>query len=620
MAKPPALAPESNFPDEAYKRTKQEFPDALAGAGGNFVFTWNIASAADAITPWGRNVRVRDRQLRDFWPTETYLAGAVSNVGFRNATFDWELRGPDKVVAAATDMLNAAMAGDQFGWAPYMLKWSADLYTQDNGAFTELIRDPGMDANSQFKEERAPVLGINHLDSNQCIRTGNPEIPVLYTDLKGQQHKMKWYQIISYSDYPSPIENMHGVGYCSVTRALRVAQIMRSVLLFKDEKISGRHYKQIHFVSGVSRQDIKDEMTRGQEEANNSGLLRFIMPAILASLDPEKPVSTASIDLASLPDGFDFDQEMRWYISGLALAFGVDYQEFAPLPGGNIGSSAQSMILHRKQSGKGPGVVMRTISESFKNYGVLPRGVDMRFNDKDEQEELEKQEVRTKAIEEAAIAINSGLLSPEKAAQSLVRRGIYETEEIEGLEQYWKDMMEAKKANPSKQTVGDRGGNTIVEDAGRQETGKPNLTVGDRLLKKERDEENDFRMWDALKLAFNVARGQRPQVTIVKENAKPPVVNVDVHNHPGKSPVVNVTNEMKAQKAPNVTVNVPQQKPPIVNVEAPRVEVKNTVNVPKQETPVVNVAAPNVQVNMPARKGTKIKYKAGKPIGLEPEE
>ncbi|MCZ2419764.1 MAG: hypothetical protein LC123_07985, partial [Burkholderiales bacterium] len=483
MAKPPALAPESNFPDEAYKRTKQEFPDALAGAGGNFVFTWNIASAADAITPWGRNVRVRDRQLRDFWPTETYLAGAVSNVGFRNATFDWELRGPDKVVAAATDMLNAAMAGDQFGWAPYMLKWSADLYTQDNGAFTELIRDPGMDANSQFKEERAPVLGINHLDSNQCIRTGNPEIPVLYTDLKGQQHKMKWYQIISYSDYPSPIENMHGVGYCSVTRALRVAQIMRSVLLFKDEKISGRHYKQIHFVSGVSRQDIKDEMTRGQEEANNSGLLRFIMPAILASLDPEKPVSTASIDLASLPDGFDFDQEMRWYISGLALAFGVDYQEFAPLPGGNIGSSAQSMILHRKQSGKGPGVVMRTISESFKNYGVLPRGVDMRFNDKDEQEELEKQEVRTKAIEEAAIAINSGLLSPEKAAQSLVRRGIYETEEIEGLEQYWKDMMEAKKANPSKQTVGDRGGNTIVEDAGRQETGKPNLTVGDRLRK-----------------------------------------------------------------------------------------------------------------------------------------
>jgi hypothetical protein len=482
MANTPQLIPTSQFPDEALRQTKQEFPEALSGAGGNFVFTWNIASAADAILPWGRNVRTRDRQLRDFWPSETYLAGAVANVGFLNATLDWELRGgSEKVTTAVTDMLNSAMAGDLFGWVPFMLKFSADLYTQDNGCFVELIRDPGTDANSRFKNELAPVLGINHLDSNQCIRTGNPEIPVLYTDSKGEQHKMRWWEIVPFSDYPSPIESMHGVGYCSVTRALRVAQIMRSVLLFKDEKISGRHYKQIHFVSGVSRQDIKDEMTRGQEEANNSGLLRFIMPAILASLDPEKPVSTASIDLASLPDGFDFDQEMRWYISGLALAFGRDYQEFAPLPGGNIGSSAQSMILHRKQSGKGPGVMMRMLSESFSNYGVLPRGVKMRFNDKDEQEELEKQEVRTKAVEEAAIAVNSKILTPEAAAKSLVRRGIYEEEDIEGIEaSFWKDAI----ANPDGgQLVGKRGGNTIVEDGKRQETGKPNLTVGDRLRK-----------------------------------------------------------------------------------------------------------------------------------------
>lgn len=483
MAKTPALVPDNQFPEEALRATKQEFPEPNSGAVGNFVFTWNLASAADAIQPWGTNVRLRDRQLRNFWPTETYLAGAVANVGFRNATFDWELRGPVKVAEAATDMLNASMAGDQFGWVPFMLKFSADLYTQDNGAFVELIRDPSMDAGSVFRGERAPVLGINHLDANQCIRTGNPDFPVLYTDAKGVVHKMRWYEIIPFSDYPSPIEKMYGVGYSSVTRALRVAQIMRSVLLFKDEKVSGRYYKQMHFVSGVSRTDIQDEMKRGQEEANNTGMMRFIMPAILASLDPEKPVSTATIDLASLPDGFDFDQEMRWYIAGLSLAFGVDYQEFAPLPGGNIGSSAQSMILHRKQSGKGPGVLMRSISEAFKNYGVLPRGVTMRFNDKDEQEELEKQEVRTKAIEEAAIAINSGLLSPEKAAQSLVRRGIYEQEEIDGLEEFWKTMMDAKTAKPPKQPVGDRGGNTIMEDVVRQETGKTNQTIGDRLRK-----------------------------------------------------------------------------------------------------------------------------------------
>jgi hypothetical protein len=272
---------------------------------------------------------------------------------------------------------------------------------------------------------------------------------------------------------------MNGVGYCATTRALRVAQIMRSIFLYKDEKISGRHYKQIHFVSGVSRQEIKDELKRGQEDANNSGVVRFIMPAIMASLDPEKPVSTATIDLASLPDGFDLDQEMRWYIAGLALAFGVDYQEFAPLPGGNIGSSQQSMILHRKASGKNPAVFMRHLIDGLRNYGAFPRNVEMRFNDKDEQEELEKQEVRTKALEEMAISTRSGLLTPDAARRDLVKRGIYTDETIAGIpEEFGLSIVD-----PSRNLVGQTGGNTIVEDAGRQTTGKPNQTVGDRLRK-----------------------------------------------------------------------------------------------------------------------------------------
>lgn len=477
----PVLTPENQFPEEALKQSVQVFPDAkqASPSGMGEIFTWILGSAADSITPWGRNVLVRDRQLRDFWPTETYLAGTIASTSFRNATLDWHIKGPStKLEQIVTDMLNAAIAGESFGWVPFMLKYSQDGFTQDNGTFVEIIREPAMDANSPFKNERAPVLAIAHLDANQCVRTGDPEYPVIYTDAKGSVHKMPWYSVIPFADYPSAIERMHGVGYCAVTRALRVAQIMRSIMIFKDEKISGRQYKSMHFVSGVSRQEIKDEMTRGQEEANNSGMIRFILPAVLASLDPEKPVSTATIDLANLPDGFDFDAEMRWYISGLALAFGIDYQELAPLPGGNIGSSQQSMILHRKTSGKGPGVRMRSITEGFYNYGVLPRGCKLVFSDKDEQEELERQEVRTKAVEEAAMSVNTGILSPEAAARDLVRRGIYDEETIQDLEAFWKLKLEERK-----QPVGSRGGNTILEDAGRADSGKTNVTIGDRLRK-----------------------------------------------------------------------------------------------------------------------------------------
>jgi hypothetical protein len=474
------LQPESQFPAPAIEASKQVFPKVdTFSMPSTAMFTWNIASSADIILPWGRNVIARDQQLRDFWPSETFLAGAFSSVCFNRASMDWEIRSPsDRINQAVTDMLNSAIAGPEIGWTPFELRGTQDLYGTDNGRFIELIRDPGVDANSQFKGEKAPVIGIGHLDSNQCQRTGNPEFPVLYTDRNAKIHKLKWYEVIPFSDFPSPIEKMNGVGVCSVSRCLRMAQIMRSIMIYKDEKISGRQFKQMHLVSGVSKTDIKDEMTRGQEEANNQGALRWIMPAIIASLDPEKPVSVATIELASLPDGFNFDVEMQWYISGLALSFAVDYQEFAPLPGGNIGSSSQSQILHRKATAKGPATYMRRMVEAFKAYGVLPRNTIMVYTDVDEQEELEKQAVRTSAMEEAAISVRSGILSPDAARKDLVKRNVYDRVTVAGIaEDYGNDIVAPK------QNVGDTGGNTVREDSKRQETGKQDETVGDRLRK-----------------------------------------------------------------------------------------------------------------------------------------
>jgi hypothetical protein len=478
MANQPRLAPENNFPKQAVEESVvvQRQPEEGAAMQGG-IYTLLLATSADMITPWGKNTLKRDRELREFWPTEPFLAGGVATVSFRNAAYDWEIQGSsEKLQQAVTDMLLRAQSGDKIGWTDFVKKFSQDLYTTDNGAFIELIRDPGMDANSKFKGPMAPVIGIANLDSNQCQRTGNIETPVLYTDRDNEIHKLKWYEVIPFSEYPSSIERMNGVGYCSVTRALRLAQIMKSLQVFKDEKISGRNPKDINIIGGVSRKDVEDAVTRTSEGANNKGQARYVENVILASLDPEKPVSVATISLASFPEGFDYDTDMQWYIAGLALNFGVDYQEFAPLPSGNIGSSAQSMVLSRKTSGKGPRNWMDSITEGFSNYGVLPRNTKMIFNDKNEQEELERQEVRTKAMEEAAIAANARVFPRKWLAEQLVDRGLYKS--LEGIpEDFW---IEEPTAN--NKTL-DKGGNTIVEDVNRRETGKPNMTIGDRLRK-----------------------------------------------------------------------------------------------------------------------------------------
>ena len=477
MPNVPKLQPDDQFPKQALAQSVQVQPPPEAYSGQ--FLTLLLASAADYITPWGMNQVRRDQQLRDFWPTESYLAGAVANVCFRNAGFDWEIRGEnEKVNQSTTDMLRRAIGGDKVGWSHFVKAFSQDLYTTDNGAFIELIRDPGADANSKFKGERAPVIGIAHLDSGKCTRTGNAETPVIYTDREGRMHKMMWYQVIPFSDFPSANEKMNGVGYCAVTRALRLAQIMRSIEIYQDEEISGRNPKKIHVVGGVGRVQLDDAVRRSVENANNKGQTRFIEHAILASLDPEKAVSLVTIDLASLPDGFNLDQQMQWYIAGLALDFGVDYQEFAPLPGGNIGSASQSITLARKSYGKGPRNWMDSISEGFKIYGVLPRICEMVFSDKDQEEEMEKQLVRTKAAEEAAIIVNSKILPAETVAKSLIRRGILEQADFDNTPpEWWKMAMDAAKNENKQQPVGDRGGNTIAEDAARQDTGKTKPAV-----------------------------------------------------------------------------------------------------------------------------------------------
>jgi hypothetical protein len=245
----------------------------------------------------------------------------------------------------------------------------------------------------------------------------------------GKYHKMPWYNIITYTDMPSPIQSMNGVGVSAVTRVLRSAQILRDIAQYKHEKVSGQFYRAIHFVGGIAKSEIDDVQKRGLEQAQNKGMVRYIMPLIIASLDPEKPVSSETIELASLPDHFSIDEEMKWYISNLALGFGVDYQEFAPLPGGNLGAGSQSEILHQKSRGKGPAWFMDMIVNSFVWRGIIPRNVEFEFVEQDLAAEADEAKLRKSRAEERAVRITSGEIDYETARILAERAG-----DMEGID------------------------------------------------------------------------------------------------------------------------------------------------------------------------------------------
>lgn len=378
-----------------------------------------VAQAAQSVTPWGTNPVQRDRELRAFWHAESWLASVVYSVSIRNASFAWEVTGsdpekpqPKNTVRAVMNVLKNSNRGR--GWQSLITKTCIDLYTQDNGAFWEIIRVKN--------RPDSPVINIAHLDSAKCWRTGDPQYPVIYRDRFGRERVMRWWEIKTLEEFPSPIEEVFDLQYSAVTRALLAAEIVQSISTYKMEKVSGNFTKAVDVVSGVTQNNIDDAVALAQEQNLNQVLYRYSLPVVVAGVDPTSTLSHVHIDLASLPDNFDEDTSFKWYVAQLAAAFGVDYQEIAPLMTGNLGSSQQSDILHLKTRGKGPALIMGLFEETI-NRGLVPGNVKFKFLEQDLRTETERAEAKFTRVKARSLQIKSGELDAEAARELAILDG-----------------------------------------------------------------------------------------------------------------------------------------------------------------------------------------------------
>ena len=452
--------------------TVQRFPEE-SQYGANF-FMLALGAAADAFPAWGTAPATRDRLLREFWPTEPWLASTVTSLAARNAAFSWTVEGGPRTSQAVQEMLQNADYGK--GFDHFITRGSIDLYSQDNGWFIEVIRDG--------ETPDSPVIGLAHLDAGKCVRTGNPYVPVLYTDRNGQQHKLQWFQVVNITDAPSPVETMYGMGLCAVSRVLKSAQVMRDIIVRNQEKLSGRFAGALHLVSGVSKKMIDDIFAAADEKDNSRGRSRYSPPIVAGTLDPNAKIGKETIELASLPDGYDQDGAMKWAIALLALGFMVEYQDLAPLPGGGLGTASQSQVLHMKARGKGP-EMFRKLVEHALNFHVLPQNVNFRFTEEDLGAKTEDAEYRRRKAEGRKLDIESGVLTPSVARQIMVDDGDLRQDYLTMLEQ------EDEEAQRQADAIAQGQGETIGDEA--TDTGD---TEGDETSDDEATETKQLRDGD----------------------------------------------------------------------------------------------------------------------------
>lgn len=379
----------------------------------------HIASIADGAPQWGHSSR--DKYLRNFYRGEDFIASATFTMAARYAGLPFSLYGGPRTVPEVRRMLHASEHGK--GIHTLWSKVATDGLTTDNGGWVEVYREKN-------SPEAIPTQ-LNHLDSLRCHRTGDWENPIEYEDSAGKLHKMAWYQVMEFTDFPQPDEDKYGLGFCAVSRILRAAQVLRDISIYEHEKISGQFNKRITVVNGLGPRQVKDVLEEQRVEARAQGFLRYIQPAIMSSVDPRAPLAKIDIDLAMLPESWDLETFMRWMVVKVGMAYGEDPQEFAPLPGNNLGSSQQSEILHLKGKSKGPNLWMKSWEHQLPYQGVIPGNVTFRFGEQDTMVSVDQQRSRLMRAQELAILVKAGIIHPAVAAQMLADEGALDNRYLE---------------------------------------------------------------------------------------------------------------------------------------------------------------------------------------------
>lgn len=353
------------------------------------------------IVPWMANAGLymprwwstaRDSALRKFWKGSDHLAGAIYTVQSKMVSI------PPRVVARnpsnrehvkdAERWHNLLLETPEFGagWDDFYKKWIEDYVSADNGAFAEVIGD-----GDPIGTISGAPLGVAHLDSSKCQRTGDPIYPVLYTSINGKKHKMHFSRVMFASQMPSPIAKMNGVGFCAVSRSINVAQTLVDILEFKQEKLGSRPHRAILIPQGgLDPEDVANAFQVAESNMDAQGLSRYSKVVVTGS-GSLKDADIKKVELSSLPDGFDEESSLILGMATISLAFGMDAKELFPAISSSA-SKADALLQHMKQRRKGPGEIMGAIRKRINNY-YLPPHLELKFDYQDDAQDRQQAEI-----------------------------------------------------------------------------------------------------------------------------------------------------------------------------------------------------------------------------------
>jgi hypothetical protein len=411
--------------------TIQSEPKTSNYSPGPMGIFWMMANTDGMIAPWWSTKREQD--LRKFAFESDHLSGAIYTMIAKMTTIPLRIIPRDKSISSHvkialqyTDMLQN---GSQFsdGWSSFYSRWIIDLLTQDNGAFAEVIGDGEKDGPIV-----GPPIGIAHLDSARCTRTGNAVYPVVYTDISGKFYKLHYSRVMYRSQMPSGRSEMYGVGFCAASRCIGTARTLLDILIYKQEKLGSRAQRQILLTrGGLDPEDVAMAAQMSEQNNSSSGFTRYSKTMVIGNRIIAQP-TLDKIELNSAYEGFNEKESISLGMAVIALGLGMDARELFPAMETGA-SKADAIISHIKQRGKGPGQIISD-TESSLNMKFLPPFLTAVFDFQDDSQDRQEAEIRNIRAQGRQRDIQMGTTDIRVEREKMLSSGELTEEQFEYLE------------------------------------------------------------------------------------------------------------------------------------------------------------------------------------------
>lgn len=356
-----------------------------------------------------RGTRQREYALDEmyFMDEMDLIRGAFTNIAKIVASVGWEIKGDEEddetfgqLASQRGWRLNRSNGVEYFqevfrqanfgaGWGTLVTQTIVNYLRFDAGAYIEVIG-----AGHSYDPLRGPVMGLAHLDPLRTYPTGDPRYPAVYYDKYGGVHALHHSRVIRLVDMETGDERKPGYGDSALSRAISVAIKELWMSRYITTRLDDQPPPGVTIIGGMTRTEWNAGDQQYIDEQSNDRRPIWGRRKFYFTLDPSLVPKVENIDFQTSPENFDYRVYTDINVDRLANAIGVDRQEIMQLMSGNLGSGAQSVVLHQKSKGKTIGFAFQQLERKLN--GILPDGFEFEFDERDSQETLESAEIAHK--------------------------------------------------------------------------------------------------------------------------------------------------------------------------------------------------------------------------------